>query len=373
MEMTFWFSVALSLYSYVVFPLSLPVLAKLARRPWNKGDIQPTVSMVISVYNEERIVAQKIENALALDYPTEKLEILVVSDGSTDETENIVRGFSDARVVLKPFQERSGKTACLNRIVPSARGDIVLFTDANAMFPRHVLKNLVRNYADPQVGLVTGWTRYGDIDQGEDTTGIYSRFEKWTKTQESRISSCVGADGAVFAIRKELYSTLRDDDINDFVIPLHVIRQGRRVVLDPDVYCCERSADDAGKEYQRQVRITTRTLNAIRRNLEFLNPLRYGYFSYFLFSHKIMRFLVPFFLLATLGCNLMLLGTSHLYSFTLGCQLVFYAAALSGIFGITRGKITNIAKFFLVTMMAQLTAWFRNAAGISDTMWTPQR
>jgi len=309
-----------------------------------------------------------------LDYPAEKLEVLVVSDGSTDGTENIVRGFRDARVVLKHFQERSGKTACLNRVVPEAKGDIVLFTDANSMFPRHVLKNLVRNYADPKIGLVTGWTRYGDLDQGEDTTGIYSRFEKWTKIQESRISSCVGADGAVFSIRKELYKTLRDDDINDFIIPLHVIRQGKRVVMDPDVYCCERSADDAGKEYRRQVRITTRTLNAIRRNLEFLNPFRYGYFSFFLFSHKIMRFLVPFFLLATLGSNLLLMGTSHFYSFTLGCQLTAFAIAVSGILGFdVGGRVGEIAKFFLVTMLAQFTAWLRTLAGISDTTWTPQR
>jgi len=373
MEMTFWFSVALSLYSYVAFPLSLPVLVGIARRPWNKRDIEPTVSMVISVYNEEKIIARKIENAMNLEYPAEKLEILVVSDGSTDDTENIVRGFSDARVVLKAYRERAGKTACLNRTVPEARGDILLFTDANSMYPQDILVNLVRNFADPGIGLVTGWTRYGEVDQAEDTTGIYSRFERWTKIQESKVSSCVGADGAVFALRKELYQTLREDDINDFVIPLNVIRQGKRAVIDPDVFCFEKSADDAGKEYQRQVRITNRTLNAIRRNLEFLNPFRYGYFAYFLFSHKIMRFLAPFFLIATFGSNLMLLGTSHLYSFTLGCQLVSFVAALSGLFGFAHGKITNIAKIFLVTMLAQLTAWFRTAAGISDTMWTPQR
>ncbi len=374
MEMTFWIFGALSFYSYLVFPLSLPLLAGLARRPWNKRDIEPTVSMVISVYNEERIVAQKIENALALNYPAEKLEILVVSDGSTDETENIVRGFSDARVVLKAHRERSGKTACLNRTVPEARGAVLLFTDANSMFPRDLLVNLVRNFADPAIGLVTGWTRYGDVERGEDTTGLYSRFEKWTKIQESRVSSCVGADGAVFAIRKELYSTLREDDINDFVIPLHVIRQGKRAVMDPDVYCFERSADDAGREYQRQVRITNRTLNAIRRNLEFLNPIRYGWFSYFLMSHKIMRFLVPFFLITTFGINLMLLGSSHFYMFTLGCQLAALAVAVFGILGFdVGGRVGEIAKFFLVTMLAQLTAWFRTLAGISDTIWTPQR
>jgi hypothetical protein len=143
--------------------------------------------------------------------------------------------------------------------------------------------------------------------------------------------------------------------------------------MDPDVYCYEKSADDAGKEYQRQVRITNRTLNAIRRNSEFLNPLKYGWFTYFLLSHKIMRFLVPFFLIATFGANLMLLGKSYLYSITLGFQLFALSVAILGFLGFAGGRITDIAKFFLVTLLAQLSAWFRTFAGISDTMWTPQR
>ena len=373
MEMTFWIFVGLSVYSYLLFPLSLSVLATMFRRPWKRQDIKPIVSVVVSVFNEEKVVAQKIQNTLDLDYPAEKLEILIISDGSTDSTVDVVRGFHDRRVVLKAYGVRSGKTACLNRAVPQARGDIILFTDANSMFPADILLKLVNNFADQDIGLVTGWTRYGDVSKAEDTTGIYSRFETWTKRRESLVSSCVGADGAVFAIRKELYGTLREDDINDFVIPLHVIRQGRRAVMAPEVYCFEKSAGGVEKEYQRQVRITNRTLNAIRRNSEFLNPLKYGWFSYFLLSHKIMRFLVPFFLIATSGANLMLLGISHLYSFTLGFQLFALIVAILGILGLAGGKITDIAKFFLVTLLAQLSAWFRTFAGISDTMWTPQR
>lgn len=373
MEIAFWIFVIFSVYSYLLFPLSLIALTKIARRLWDKKDIRPNITLVVSVYNEEKIIAKKLENALDLDYPTRQLEILVVSDGSTDDTERIVRGFNNERLVLKAFKERSGKTACLNRAVPEAQGEIILFTDANSMFPKDVLGKLVRNFADPEVGLVTGWTRYGEVDQAEDTTGIYSRFEKWTKVQESSVSSCVGADGAVFAIRKDLYRILREDDINDFVIPLNVIRQGKRAVMEPEVYCFEESADEAGQEYQRQVRITSRTLNAIRRNLEFLNPFRYGWFTYFLVSHKIMRFLVPFFLIASFGVNIMLLGTSRLYSFTFGCQLVLMAMGICGILNIITGRVGEIAKFFLVTMLAQLSAWFRTFAGVSDTIWTPQR
>lgn len=375
MEIVFWLLAGLSIYSYMVFPIILVVLSKIADRPWKKEESEPMVSMVISAYNEEKVIAAKIENALALDYPLEKLEIMVVSDGSIDSTERIVSEFysRDHRVVLMGFPERAGKTACLNRSVPEARGDIIIFTDANSMFPPDILRKLVRNFADPQVGLVTGWTRYGNIHDVEDTTGMYSRFEKWTKIRESMVSSCVGADGAVFAIRKELYRDLGKDDINDFVIPLCIVKQGKRVVLDPQVYCFEQSTNDSGKEYKRQIRITTRTLNAIRRNLQFLNPFRYGSFAFFLLSHKVMRFLVPFFLIATFVSNLLLLVRSPIYLIIFLGHLSGIALGITALLGLVTGKLGDMTKLLAITLLAQLKAWFRVFAGKYDTMWTPQR
>ncbi len=375
MEIAFLTFICLSLYSYLLFPVILAVSSRVIKRPWSKGIIRPTISMIISVYNEEKVIAAKIENTLVLDYPSEKLEIMVVSDGSTDSTEQIVSNFSsrDSRIVLKDFRERSGKTACLNLAVPEASGDIIFFTDANSMFPKDILAKLVSNFADASVGLVTGWTKYGDFAVGEDTTGLYSRFEKWSKLQESIISSCVGADGAIFAMRKELYRTLQEYDINDFVIPLNVIRQGKRVVLDRDVYCFERPSNEAGKEYRRQVRITTRTLGAIRRNLEFLDPFHYGSFAFFLISHKIMRFLVPFFLIATFGINLILIAQSPVYRVTFLGQLALLAVGVSSLLGFITGRVGDIVKLLAVTLLAQLGAWYRTFTGVSDTMWTPQR
>lgn len=333
------------------------------------------VSIIVSVYNEAKIIAEKIENALALDYPKEKLEIMVVSDGSTDGTKEIVYDVSsrDTRIILKGFPERAGKTACLNRVVPAARGNIILFTDANSMFPTDILKKLVRNFADPQVGLVTGWTRYGNIQDAEDTTGIYSRFERWTKIRESMVSSCVGADGAVFAVRKGLYRMLREDDINDFIIPLNVIGQGKRTVIDPEVFCFEQPAEETGQEYRRQIRITTRTLRAIARNLELLNPLRYKSFAFFLLSHKLIRFLTPFLLIALFAVNLFLLTTGAIYVATLVGQMVVLAVSVGSLLGFVPGRVGNIVRLFSVTLLAQLVAWFRTFAGASDTKWTPQR
>lgn len=375
MAIVFVIFVFLSLYSYAFFPIFLAVSFRIIQRPWSKRSIEPNVSLIISVFNEEKVITEKIENSLTLDYPKEKLEIIVISDGSTDRTEQIVRVFGarDSRIVLKAFRERSGKTECLNRVVPEVKGDIIFFTDANSMFPKDVLAKLVRNFSDECIGLVSGWTKYGADDLTEDTAGVYSRFEKWTKIRESQISSCVGADGAVFAIRKELYKALRHDDINDFVIPLDVVRQGKRVVMDPEIYCFEKSASDVGKEYQRQIRITTRTLNAISRNMEFLNPFRYGFFSLFLMSHKVMRFLVPFFLAGTFVANLIILTRSPMYFIIFMFQLLVITVGIICHLGLIKGKIGSIAKLFMITLLAQTRAWFRVFAGKYDTMWTPQR
>ena len=248
------------------------VMSRVLGNSWDKGEITPLVTLIISVYNEEKVIENKIKNALALEYPERLLEIIVISDGSSDRTNEIVSGFNDSRLVLKALPERSGKTVCLNRVVPETRGEIILFTDANSMFPSDMLPKLVRNFTSDNVGLVTGWTKYMKQKSGGETTGIYSRLEMKTKYWESLISSCVGADGAIFAIRKELYEPLDEQDINDFVIPLHVISQGKRVVLDPDVYCFEAPSAGQGSEYRRQARITNRTLRAILKHPRFLNP-----------------------------------------------------------------------------------------------------
>ena len=266
-----------ALYSYLVYPMLLILISTLYINPWKKKNCSFKVSIIISAYNEETVIAQKLYNSLDLDYPPDKLEVIVSSDGSTDETESIVRGFQNQNVVLKSFS-RIGKTACLNRVVPKAEGDIILFTDANSMFPNDLLKKMVPNFYDLQIGLVTGSTKYRSDDGSEASIGTYSRLEHWTRAKESVISSCVGADGAVFAMRKSLYQPLLEDDINDFVIPLNVIRCGKRVVSDPNVFCIENSKNTASLNYRRQVRITTRTLWALKRNIEFFNLVKYDLF-----------------------------------------------------------------------------------------------
>ena len=348
------------------------MLSKLIGRPWETGHIQPTVTVLISAYNEEKVIRDKVKNTLGLDYPPDKLDVLISSDGSSDRTNDIVAGISDARVVLLKHP-RIGKSACLNKSVPVAKGDIVLFTDANAMFPEDLLLRMVRNFNDPDIGLVTGSTLYKTGADGRASADAYSKLERWTKYGESRVSSCVGADGAVFAIRKELYRPLKNDDINDFIIPLNIIRLGRRVVTDPGAFCIEDSTKETKNAFRRQVRITTRTLWAIRRNLEFLNPVKYRFFSFFIFSHKLLRFSVPFFFAGAFAVNLFLLTRSFVYTLTmLGFILVFIIGMLN-ITGHVRGKMSSICKYFLITITAQFFGWIRMLVGIKDALWTPQR
>lgn len=373
MESLFYLFLFLTIYPYVVYPLLVIVWSRLSGRRWIQKCIVPNVSMIISVYNEEGVIREKIENALSLDYPKDLFEVVVVSDGSTDRTNEILASIVDPRLVLRVFPERNGKTACLNQVVPVAKGDILVFTDANSMFPFDALRKLTRNFADGRVGLVTGWTKYRKPDGAEETTGLYARLEKAVKYAESLVGSCVGADGAVFAMRKELYLPLKSYDINDFVIPLNVIGQRGMVVLDPEVYCIEKPSEGEAKEFRRQVRITNRTLGALWRNAGFLNPARYGTFAFCLLSHKVIRFLVPFFFLGTFCIGSVLSATSTFYAALTAAQLLFVVVGVFGIVDRSYGRLVQLCSFVLLTIYAQFIGWIRWSTGKSDVIWKPER
>lgn len=373
MEPLFFILLFLTVYPYLVYPLLVILWSKLTAKVWARGDIRPRVSMIVSVFNEEGVIREKIENALALDYPEDLLEIIVVSDGSTDRTNQIVGSIEDPRVVLQAFPERNGKTACLNQAVPNAKGDILVFTDANSMFPPDTILKVTRNFSNNEIGLVTGWTKYRKAGEGVEVTGFYSRLEMVTKYAESLISSCVGADGAVFAMRKALYRPLKDYDINDFVIPFNVIAQEMRVVLDPEVYCVEQPSEGELKEFRRQVRITNRTLGAIQRNIRFLNPVTYGSFAFHLLSHKVIRFLVPFFFAGMFCTVLTLTGKSIVYAGFAIAQALFIGVGIFGTFNYFGGWLAQVCSFFLLTISAQLVGWIRWATGRADIIWKPER
>lgn len=372
MQVVFFLSVFLCVYSYAIYPPVLWCLALLFKKSWQSGSHFPKVSIVISAFNEAAVIRKKIQNALALAYPPEMLEIVVSSDGSTDDTNQIVSSFDDPRVKLMAF-ERIGKTACLNRVVPQVAGEIVIFTDANSMFPEGSLERMMRHFKDPSIGLVTGGTVYVDSAGNMEPTGVYANLEKWTKVRESAIASCVGADGAIFALRRELYQPLSEQDINDLVIPLRVVRGGHRVVIDSNVHCIEEASSQGMQAMRRQVRITTRTIWALYRNRDLFNLKKRGFFAYFLWSHKLLRLTMPFWFIAAIILNVCLIGTASIYWVSMLGFVAFVAAGIGSLFGWVEGRIPSICKLFLITGASQFIAWGRVFLGKNDVLWTPQR
>jgi cellulose synthase/poly-beta-1,6-N-acetylglucosamine synthase-like glycosyltransferase len=379
---TFWVSLLAITYAYVGYPAVLWLLLRAGirrgRGPAAPGACLPQVTMIVSAFNEEKVIAGKIDNALSLDYPREALEIVIVSDGSSDRTCELVREFSNRNVVLRHYEGRIGKTACLNRAMPLAAGEIVVFSDANSTYDKGALQALLRPFDDSTIGFVTGWTRYGsggDLSTA-DALGFYSRLELVTKQLESGLGSCIGADGAIFAIRKELYRPLKDYDINDLVIPLSINQQGYRGVLQAEAVCFERDAGSPKGEFQRQVRITNRTIRAIMNYRRLLNPFRYGLLSFEIFSHKLCKFLVPFFLVALLVSNLLLAGGGGFFLAALIAQGIFYAGAGAAAFVSSRGLVSRMvetARTFVVVNAAIAVAWVKYLQGETYTTWAPTK
>lgn len=373
----FWFSLGGVVYAYVGYPLMLKLLTLFPRRAGaDRAALPlPRVTLMISVFNEEQVIEEKIANALELNYPRDLLEILFVSDGSTDRTDEIISRYSDWGVRLRRYEGRIGKTACLNQAIPLATGEIIVFSDANSKYDRGAIRALVGHFADDRIGFVTGRTRYLSPDGGKvrESVGVYSRIESEIKRLESRVGSCVGADGAIFAIRKALYRPLQSADINDLVIPLKIIAQGFRGVLEEGAFCFEETAKGGVQEFRRQVRITNRTIRAIVNHLSLLNPIRHGRFSFQLFSHKVSRLFVPFFLLTLFFTNLVLISKGPVYLLIGVGQALFYLMAVGG----GRGGSSPIAWMialshtFAMVNLAILYAWLKYVKGETYVTWMP--
>ena len=341
----------------------------------NSSGFNPLVTLLISAYNEEAVIEKKILNTLALNYPEDLLEIVIISDGSDDKTGEIVSKYAAKGILLRNYEGRIGKTACLNRTIPLAKGEIIVFSDANSEYDRDAIKELVKNFEDPMTGFVTGITKYTSAEgSGVDSIGIYSKMEVITKRLESRIGSCVGADGAIFAIRKSLYEPLKNYDINDFVIPMNVIKKGYTGWLESNAFCVEKSGDTK-VEFSRQVRINNRTIRAMFNNFGLLNPLKFGFFSFELLSHKLCRLLVPFFMLIFFMSNLVLITTrEHLYIYIFIGHSLFYLMAMFRYMGFDFKKISGLLSAsytFTMVNIAILLGWVKYLQGETFTVWSP--
>jgi len=378
-EWFFWACIALLAYTYVGFGILAAAWGTIRRRHVQQQAITPTVSIIVAAYNERSVIAKKLANLMALDYPEERLEIIVASDGSDDGTVEIVREFVNDRVLLLALPRR-GKIHALKDAVAQAQSEILIFSDANTFIDPNAICMLVRNFADAQVGGVCGNQMYRK-NTGDDSSGqgenLYWTYDKWLKAKQTHTGSIVSADGAIYAIRHELFRVPESAAVtDDFAISTAVIEQGRRLVFEPDAIAYEESAGAAQREFERKVRLMTRGMRGVLLRRGLLNPFRYGFYSIVLFSHKVVRRLAPVVLITLLSSNLLLIGHSRVYALAAALELLFYLLAGVGFLvkshPVGRNKLLSIPFFYCLANAAALVALSKVARGERIERWKPQ-
>lgn len=375
----FFICVAVVAYAYVGYPLLTAVRALVWHRPYRTASITPTVSLVIACHNEERGIRDKLENVLRLDYPADRLQVIVASDGSTDQTESIVSEYVDHGVQLLRLP-RTGKAGALNAAVAAAKGDILVFSDANSEYARDAIRRLVQPFADDSIGGVAGNQVYrkarcdGAAASGERT---YWDFDRWMKELQSRSGSTISATGAIYAIRRELFREVPAGVTDDFVTSTRVIEQGYRLVFEPAAVCYEPVAAAARSEFRRKTRILTRGLYGVVVMRRLLNPFRYGFYAVQLASHKLVRRLVAIPVLIIACITPWLWGNGWLFQAAAIAQLGFYGAALGGLMWSQTGrrvpKPLAIPLYFSMVNAAVLVAAANVLCGRRINRWNPDR
>lgn len=372
MIILFWLAAGLLVFHYFGYPLLMGLLSHLKKnKPFSESGELPPLTMIISVYNEEDVIRERLENCLTLDYPRDKLRILVVSDGSTDSTHSIVEQYSQHGIELVVVPGRVGKTGTLNQVIPELASEIIVFTDANSMLRPDALKNLVRHFADPKVGAVCGELQLTG-DAGAE--GAYWRYEKAIKEFESKVSTLTVANGALYALRRSLHRPMNPQAANDFQHPLQVALQGYKSIYEPQAVAVETASGDERVEARRRVRIISRGWKGLISNIQVLNPFRAGFFTFQFIARKLLRWLGPFFLAIALGANIALVNRSAFYRATLVVQGVFYGLALLGWLlnkHRIRFKPAYVPFYFCLINWAALKALFRFLMGGDSAVWTP--
>lgn len=332
-ELVFWLSACLVCYAYAGYPVIVWALSRVFGRaavaPPSAAHL-PSISLLIAAHNEEDVIGARIDNALALDYPPDRLEIVVASDGSSDCTTDVVQEYLGRGVKLLAYPENRGKASVLNDSIPLLRGDLVLLSDANTLTDRSAARRLVRWFQRPEVGAVCGKLVLTDPATGRNVDSVYWRYETFLKRCEGRLGALLGANGAIYAIRRSLFHYLPGDTIvDDFVIPLQAkLESGCEIVYDAEAVAFEETAPDMRVEFRRRARIGAGGFQAISRLGRLLLP-RYGWTSLAFLSHKVLRWLCPFFLACGLAANLLLVR-SPFYAFLLAVQGLLLAAAALG-------------------------------------------
>jgi glycosyltransferase involved in cell wall biosynthesis len=366
------------LYVYAGYPLAAAVCAAIAKKRVVKGDDLPSVTILISAYNEKECIGATLENKLGLDYPGEKREIIVISDGSTDGTDEIVGAYASRGVRLLRQEPRQGKTAALNSAVPEAQGEILVFSDANSIYEPDALRRLVRNFSDPTVGYVTGKMIYRNPDGSGigDGCSAYMKYENLLRRIETQVGSVVGVDGGIDAVRRILYQPMNADQLPDFVLPLKVIAQGFRVVYEPEAVLVEPTLQTTDDEYRMRVRVSLRALWALKDMRSLLSFRRFRLFAWQLWSHKALRYCCFIFLILAFVSNAALWRAHEAYKALFLIQSAIYLAFVCqlalGLSG-RSSKVLYLLHYFMLLNLASAHAFLKFILGRKQVVWTPRK
>lgn len=377
-QAVFWTCVTLLTYVYVGYPLLVFFASRLFPRQVGSAEIQPKVTVLITAFNEEAAIRQKLENTLAIDYPAEKLEILVASDGSTDGTDEIVREFATRGVRLFRQEGRVGKTTTQNNAVQQATGEIVLFSDATTVYGKDVLSHVLPPFADETVGCVAGRLVYIDNESTNVGKGAqnYWSYETFLKNAESRACSLIGASGCLYAVRRAAYEPMYAEACSDFLICTILYRKNLRSVFAPDAVCYEYTNRNAADELRMRVRVISQTFTDLWRNRDMLNPFRSGFYSVELVSHKLLRYAIPLVLAMLFIANILLAAASPFYLAALVMQVSFYVLSFTGWLVERSGRSSGFLAmplYFTLANFASAIGFYKFLRGERYARWEPIR
>ena len=369
----FWAAAVLLAQTYFLYPLWLLLLSRLRpashATPLGSG-AWPTVSLVVAAHDEASCIDEKLRNSLELDYPPDRLEVLIGSDGSIDGTDALVRAYPDPRVQLSAAP-RAGKTSVLNRCIPAARGEVVVLSDANTRIEPGALKALVRHFADPEVGAVCGRLQLYNPTRAEYEESAYWKYESWLKAMEGTQGAVVGANGGLYALRRELFRPLPPSTIvDDFVIALRLLDQGYRVLYEPEALAEEETTEDYDREFARRARIAAGNFQSLGLVPGLLSPLR-GFPAFAFWSHKVLRWCAPALMLVALAANAALLDQPF-YRFTMAAQVGFYALAMLGSMAVGPSplrRVAGVAYYFVTMNLAIVVGFWRFLRNSQAAAW----
>jgi cellulose synthase/poly-beta-1,6-N-acetylglucosamine synthase-like glycosyltransferase len=380
MEVLFWSSVAVLFWVFIGYPVFMIILSRiLGRSDTAKPELPvlPGISLLICAYNEEKVIGEKIKNSLSLDYPADKLNIIVVSDGSSDRTNEIAASFTDSRLQFITYPDRGGKAKALNTGISYLKGEIVVFTDANVMFEPEALRKLVAYFADPEIGGVVGNVILRSADGSIAGEGVYSRYEKAVHTAEVQIATMITVDGAMYALRREFVAPIPSDSItDDWYMASGALAAGKKIAWGPDAIGYEQAAESVAGEFRRKVRMAAGGYQTtFRRAVVFLNPVGHPVIFFMFLSHKLLRWLAMVFMAALAVSSAGLAGGSTFYAMALAAQVAFYLLALLGF--LLRGKSDALPiylpYYFTAVNWGALLGLWRYLAGRQSAAWTRSR